>query len=132
MNETVNKPLVAAIWESFLELPMWVRIWLMGILVPVNMASVFFVGQPNGPLISVLAVGGLAIGTALMLYERGFTRLLALGHIVSWTPLVLWLIFAMPDGSDGYGTYLWILLVADLISLAFDYPDLAKWMSSRN
>lgn len=119
--------LVSDIWKSYRSLPGWVQIWVFGILVPVNAASIFFVGQPGGLWIAVLAILAMLINVPVMVIERGFSKTMALSHLPLWTPLVLWLIFAMPEGTAAYQTYLWILLVVDVISLAFDYPDAWRW-----
>ncbi len=56
------------------------------------------------------------------------SRLISIGHVLVWTQLVLLLIFARPQGSDEYKTYLSVLLLTNLVSLAFDYVDLVSWL----
>ncbi len=119
--------LVSDIWQNFRSLPVWVQIWVFGVLVPVNAASIFFVAEPSGLWIAVLAVGAMLINVPVMIIERGFPKVMALSHLPLWTPLVIWLIVARPEGSSAYQTYLWILLVVDLVSLGFDYPDAWRW-----
>ena len=63
-----------------------------------------------------------------MLIERGFSRAMALPHVLIWTPLmglVLWLL--SQDIATGYSRYLLILLAVDTLSLALDYADSWKW-----
>ena len=115
------------IWKSFRAMPAWVQIWVALLLVPINMTSIFFVDQPSAVLISVLAIGAMVLNLPVMIYDRGFSKLMAFPHLIPWTILVAWIVFARPVGSDAYGTYLWILLVTDVISLGFDYPDAVKW-----
>ena len=115
------------IWKSYRALPLWVQIWVFGILVPVNAISIFFVNQPGGMWIAFLAIVAMLINVPVMIVERGFSKTMALSHLPLWTPLVLLLIFARPEGTAAYHTYLWILLAVDLISLAFDYPDAWRW-----
>ena len=116
-----------AIWRSYRSLPLWVQIWVFGILVPVNSAALFFVFQPFGIWVAVLAIGAMLPNIGIMLYERGLSKMMALPHLLPWSILVLWLVLAMPQGSAAYGVYLWILLTVDAISLAFDIPDALKW-----
>ncbi len=78
-------------------------------LTPTNVASLFFL--PSGPLVAVLAMGGSAFGTVMLLTQRGFSRLLSAGHVVTWTPLVLLLIISRPEASGAYDTFLTVLLV---------------------
>ncbi len=115
------------IWRSYRSLPLWVQIWVMGILVPVNSAAIFFIFQPSGIWIAILAIGAMLPNIPIMLYERGLSKMMALPHLLPWSILVLWLLIAMPEGSPAYTSYLWILLVVDALSLVFDIPDALKW-----
>lgn len=119
--------LATDLWHNYRALPFWVQIWVFGILVPVNAASIFFVAEPSGVWIAFFAIVAMLINVPVMIVERGFSKTMALSHLPLWTPLVIWLIVARPDGSPAYQMYLWILLVVDLISLAFDYPDAWRW-----
>jgi len=40
---------------------------------------------------------------------------------------VVLIIFYRPEATGHYDTYLWVLLITNLISLAFDYVDSVKW-----
>ena len=122
--------MILSIWSSFRRLPVWVQAWMALILVPVNLASVFFLGHDGALLVSVLAIGGMAPNTAILVVERGFSKLMALPHIVIWVPLLFVVAFLKMRGglSEGYQIYLWILLMIDMISLGFDLPDFRKWL----
>ncbi len=115
------------IWRSYRSLPLWVQIWVTGVLVPVNMAALAFINEPSGLWVAALAIGAMLPNMAIMLYERGLSKMMALPHVLPWGALVLWLVFAMPQGSAAYGMYLWLLLLVDGLSLAFDLPDVLKW-----
>jgi len=119
--------LVSDLWQNYRALPLWVQIWVFGVLVPVNAASIFFIGQPGGLWIAFLAITPMLINVPVMIVERGFSKTMALSHLPLWTPLVIWLIVARPEGSAAYQSYLWVLLVVDVISLGFDYPDAWRW-----
>ncbi len=120
--------MIVEIWKSFRSLPMWVQLWVAIILVPVNMASLYFISEPYGLWIAFLANIAMMLNTPVMLYDRGFSKLMAFPHLLPWTILVGWIIFARPVGTGNYDTYLTVLLVVNLISLAFDYPDAGKWV----
>lgn len=111
-------------------MPRWVQIWVFVILVPVNAISIFFVNEPFGVWIAVLAIGGFAPNLFVMLYERGFSNTMALPHVVIWTPLVIWIAIMLKSGTvgGGFAAYLWVLLVVNLISLAFDFLDTRDWL----
>ncbi|WP_228408756.1 hypothetical protein [Profundibacter amoris] len=65
------------------------QIWVALILVPVNMASLLFLNEPKGMLIAALAVGGMMPNIAIMLAERGLSKMMALPHLLIWIPLLL-------------------------------------------
>lgn len=121
---------IAEIWSSFRRLPVWVQLWVAVILVPVNAASIFFLTAPGGTWVAMLAIGGMLPNLLIMLVERGLSRLMALPHILIWTPLA---VFAgglvadtiLVDGS--WRIYLIVLLAVDLTSLVFDIADFRRW-----
>ncbi len=119
--------LIIDIWHSFRSLSAWVQIWVGLILVPVNMLSVLFVAEPKGILIAALAVGGMMPNIVIMLAERGLSKMMALPHLVIWIPLLLILWSHLGNVTGGYLMYLWLLLIVDGLSLAFDIPDAWKW-----
>ncbi len=108
-------------------MPFWVQVWVAFILVPVNMASLCFINEPNGLWVAFLANIAMMLNLPVMLYDRGFSKLMAFPHLIPWTFLVVWLFFARPEATGAYDTFLWVLLVVDVIALAFDYPDAVKW-----
>lgn len=122
--------MILEIWQSFRRLPIWVQIWVAGILVPVNLASLLFLSEVQGVLVAVLAVGGMAPNLIIMARDHGFSRAMALPHLLIWTPLVILLISLLSSGEelpDTYRAFLILLLLVDLVSLAFDCLDALKW-----
>lgn len=99
------------------------------ILVPVNVAALFFVALPWGWTVAALAIGGMLPNLPIMLGERGLSKRMALPHVVIWTPLVGLLIWLLAGGrvAGWQATYLGLLLIVDAISLGFDFPDAVKW-----
>lgn len=122
--------MILQIWQSYRRLPLWVQLWVALILVPVNAASLLFVTQPAGAWLALMAVGAMLCNGVLMLVERGFSKVMALPHVLIWTPmlgLILWLL--AQDIADGFRTYLLILLAVDVVSLILDFIDTRKWLS---
>lgn len=122
--------MIQQIWQSYRRLPLWVQLWVALILVPVNAASLFFVTQPAGAWLALMAVGAMLCNGVLMLVERGFSKVMALPHVLIWTPmlgLILWLL--TQNIADGFRTYLLILLAVDVFSLILDVIDSRKWLS---
>lgn len=116
------------IWHSFRATPGWVQFWMLLLLMPINMASLFFLNEPMGMLIAFLANIGMLLNIPVMLYDRGVSKLMSIPHIIPWTALVVLIIFYRPDATGKYDIFLWVLLVTNLISLAFDYVDSLKWI----
>ena len=119
--------IVLDIYQSFRAMPIWVQIWVVGILVPVNMASLLFVFEPGGILIAFLANIAMMMNLPVMIKDRGFSKMMALPHLIPWGILIAILVFAPLVAEGNYAIYLKVLLGVDLISLAFDFPDAVKW-----
>ena len=128
---TYKEKLLIDIWQSFLALPNWVKIWVGLWLVPVNMLTLCFINKPSGLLIACLAFAGLLPNLFVMIYNRGFSRLMALPHLLPWTILLGVVYSTLPLSSGLYTTYLWTLLITNSISLLFDYPDSYKWFKGQ-
>ena len=119
----------ADIWESFRRLPVAVQAWVMLVLAPVNLATLLFIDERFGLVIVVLAIAGMLFNMPILAREKGMTKLMALPHLVFWTPLiVLALIVLFSDVPAGYRVFLLVLIVVDVVSLAFDARDLKDWM----
>ena len=116
------------IWTSFRALPLWVQVWVMVILFPINVASLFFLNEPSGGLIAFLAIIAMLPNLPILVYLRGFSKMLALPHVIPWAILVIIILVARPVGSSTYNSYLWVLLIINIISLLFDIPDSIKWL----
>lgn len=127
---------IADVWNSFLKLPLWVRVWTFLILVPVNFASLLFLDHPNSSLIIFLAVVGIVLNIIPLCIYRGFTDAMAISHVIFWIPLVVLLImqlfFSEAVLTDHYRYFLILLLSINLISLVFDIPDTIKLIKNRN
>lgn len=122
------------IFNSYRELPLWVQIWVSVILVPVNLVSLAFLDQPQGFLVAALAITGMALNLPIMVVERGFTKTMALPHLLCWIPLVILVAFLLGSGaslSPAYTSFLVLLLIIDVLSLAFDLWDGLSWYRER-
>jgi len=116
------------IWDSFRAIPVWVQVWIMLVLGPINMASLFFLNEPMGMLIAFLANIGMLLNIPVMIYDRGVSKLMSIPHLIPWTVLVIVILFNRPEATGLYDTFLWALLVINIISLVFDYVDSMKWI----
>lgn len=123
------------IWHSFRRMPFWVQIWVAVILVPINLLTLLFWYEPYGHWVSLLAVGGMLPNVLIMALDRGFSKAMALSHVVLWLPLCglcVYLLIQALNGSlalsTSYLILLCLLLTIDVISLFFDIPDSIKWL----
>ena len=126
-NEMNAKPVVPLL-KSLATLPMWVKVWLVALGLT-NVASLAFLNQPSGVVVAILAFSGIILSKIAVSYAGGLTRLVSVGHIVGWVPLVLMLLFARPLADGAYDTYLAILLIMNTISILFDLNDFRLWLS---
>ena len=81
-------------------------------------------------LLGILA--GVAAGFAVQwLYDQlGYVKLLGLPHILLWTPYALYLVAQIrrPDMPVWPRRIMMVVLATILISLAFDYVDVARYL----
>ena len=99
--------MILQIWQSYRRLPLWVQLWVALILVPVNAASLFFLTNPAGAWVALMAVGAMLCTPML--------------------GLILWLL--NQDIAESYRSYLIVLLAVDVVSLILDVIDSRKWLS---
>jgi hypothetical protein len=108
--------------------PWW--IWL-GILGVVNgVAPLFFLGSLEARV--VLASMLVAAVVQLLIVSRlGFVRLLGIGHILAWVPMLLWLVPRLTNLGTGtpFGLWLFAVVIIDLASLAIDFVDVARYLA---
>lgn len=117
------------IGQSWLSLPGWVKVWLF-VLNLAFLAAPVFLSWTDGHvvLLAYAATGPLLLGFAL--YEGGMSRIMGVGHLLPWVPLLGWLGFRWAEagpGSIGMG-YLAGLAALIVLCLAFDVYDIIRWI----
>jgi len=129
-----GRSVVQSIALSFKSLPLRVRLWIAGWLVPVNAASIFFLGTPVG-LWTAISAGLVGVSnTWLALRLGGLSRALAFPHLVVWIPLCIAIAARLtgPDaGSIGRTEYIYgvVVLTTNIISIGFDLVDAYRWIA---
>jgi len=119
--------------------PQWIQWWLTWLMI-INLAALLFLMRWQDGRIRLGHIEAFAIIAAIFsafllmmwLFENyGYVRLLGLGHIPFWTPLAIYLWIRLPHhpASSIFGVYLRLFLVTILISLAFDYTDVARYLA---
>jgi hypothetical protein len=123
------------IWRSLRSLPLWVQIWVAGILVPVNVLPFFLLDTRVGVAGALAALVVVATNGPLMWIYRGMNKVLSIPHLIAWGPLEIYLLmllagsgFRAEAGALELGLAV-LLVVVNGISLAFDVMDSAKWVA---
>lgn len=109
-----------------MSFPWNIWVMLMGL---VNVAGgLYFVRTFEGVFALAAMAGAFMVMTAV--YARlGFVRLLGIGHIVFWPPLVawfLWVIFTSPTSATLRG-WLVAVIIVNSISLIIDVFDVLRY-----
>ncbi|MCA8901540.1 MAG: hypothetical protein KDA53_09835 [Hyphomonas sp.] len=110
--------------------PQWVQVW-MNVMVAVlalgGLAFSFVRVEARWVLASFVAG---AAGLFFIYSQMGYVRLLGLGHVLFWTPALVYLLrrrdtWRVRETWSGK----WIAIAAAVmtISLAFDYADVIRW-----
>ncbi len=126
---------MADIWRSWRSLPLWVQIWVAGILVPVNVLPFFLLESTVGQAGALAALLVLVTNGPLMWVYRGMNKVLSIPHLIAWGPLVIYLLMLLSESgfrADASGMELGLaalLLAINGISLMFDVVDSAKWLA---
>jgi len=115
--------------SAILLQPLWLQAWV-GWMMLVNFAgAVIFIRRPEAKWI-LLAIAAAAIFMSWLYAQYGYQRILGLGHVVFWTPLLIYLWRRWPewDISRLSGKWIAIVFVTDLTSLVIDYADVARYL----
>lgn len=110
--------------------PVWVIVWVNFMVAILALAIPFSFSYREAKWILLGSVLGM-IGTIVAYSLFGFTRLLGLGHIIFWTPTLIYIITVR-----GWKTYhktlfsRWLVVAAIVmgVSLAFDVIDSLRWI----
>jgi len=116
-------------WHSFRSLPLWVQVWVAGILVPVNAAAFFFLDTPTGQWTALAAVLVMATNWPIMVWEQGMSRLMSVPHLIIWLPLEVALLYRLqaPELAQSELILAWVIVAINGISLVFDALDTWRW-----
>lgn len=90
--------------------------------------GVAYVGRPEGQ--ATLVAMAVAMGIMVAVVQgRGFVRLVGIGHLVAWIPLLAWLALRLNEIPTGGGLRSWVLsiLVLNGLSLAIDLVDVVRY-----
>jgi hypothetical protein len=121
--------------KSFIELnkkifgmPFPWNLWV-GLLAMVNMVGgLVYIRTPEGQI----ALACLMLGSLIMwgiYFKKGFVRLLGLGHLIAWPPLMIWYAQVVAQGNveGAFRYWLMVVLVVNGISLVIDFADVVRY-----
>jgi len=120
--------IIFGFFNAMLKMPKpWV-VWV-GLLMAVNMIAPFFFMatlEAKVVLATMMASAGLMM---FIFAQKGFVRLLGLGHIL-WVPLIVWLLGRMNFEAPASVFEQWLLTVIVLngLSLVIDAVDVFRYL----
>ena len=120
--------------EAIATQPAWVQYWVnaMGLVILVSFVAMLFSARTRRDALVVFVAMAATFGCMMLLYQQvGYVRLLGIVHIVFWTPLALYLWHRLKDTSitAPFRQVIWLLLAVMVVSLAFDYADVARYLA---
>jgi len=110
--------------------PAWVGIWVNILVGVLALAIPFAVFRKEARWALLGIIAGMA-GVLTVYHFHGYSRLLGLGHVIGWTPLVLYLWSQRANwnvSGSWFGKWVIAAMAVLLISLAFDYADVVRWL----
>ncbi len=119
--------------EALATQPQWVQIWVAWLSLVLIVTPIVLVFWRKTWVDAAILAVSLVVMFAFMqwLYgEVGFVRLLGLPHVVVWTPLAfyVWTRIRSKETPGIPKAALTIFLISIVISLGFDYVDVARWL----
>ena len=112
-------------WSGQVEaLPVWLRIWLLGILFPSFLASLFFLRRSPE---ARFAAGGFVLSHLPMIFQLFDVTVGGVGlmHLVCWGPALILLAQRRPkvELTTAFGAWVHAMLFVIAVSLTFDLRD---------
>lgn len=124
---------VVRIATSIRLLPLWARLWIVLVVVPVNAAGFFMLHTASGWAITIAALFVLTSNAALLWHRAGTSRLLSIPQLIAWVPLLGLLVARLVGGwgPDNLEAQEWALAVmavmATTVTLFFGVVESWRW-----
>ncbi len=120
--------------EAIALQPAWVGHWLKVLFVCAYIlpfALLIWKQSRKAGILAVIASFAAGFATAKLYDVVGYVKLLGLPHLLFWTPLSIYLIMQLrkPDMAKAPRYIMMAIVGAILISLAFDYTDLIRYLA---
>ena len=119
--------------EAIAQQPMWIGVWLNWLFFGAFILPLALLIWRQSRLVAVITIAAGILGalSVYWLYERfGYVKLLGLPHVILWTPLALYLFrqIKRPEMPNWPRRIMWVILITILVSLAFDYVDVIRYI----
>ena len=116
--------------QGLLSMPPPWQAWLLALMSANLIAPLFFLGRVEAQV----AVAALVVSMVLMTIltgRFGFSRILGLGHIIAWVPLLAFLWSRLPDApiDNAFGLWLRAVIALDAASLVIDVVDVVRFLA---
>lgn len=124
---------VKRIGGSIRALPLWARLWIVLVVVPVNATGFFMLHTASGWAITIAAVFVLISNGALLWRHAGTSRSLSIPRLLAWGPLLMLLVARLVGGwgPDEIEPGEWALAVLAVmvtaVTLFFDVVESWRW-----
>lgn len=119
--------------EAMATQPAWLNIWLPILMFGSFALPLLLLTWKPSRIAGILAIlaGVISFFAITWLYNTlGYVKLLGLPHVVLYTPVVIYFFSRLRSGElPKYASWImWASLGIILISLAFDYTDVARYI----
>lgn len=102
------------------------NLW-MGLLGLVNIGGgLLYIRTIEGQLALFCMMAAFMIMWVIYI-KKGFVRLLGLGHLIAWTPQVVWYSQVVGDAVGVFQYWLISVIVVNGLSLAIDFVDVIRY-----
>ena len=110
--------------------PLWVQYWLAFLSVVLMLSFPFAFARDEARWAALVVL--LTFPAMIALHAAiGYVRLLGVVHVVFWTPFVIYLWRRRGQWrvkETISGKWIALLFATMIVSLAFDYSDVARWL----
>lgn len=122
--------------EAIGQQAVWVPIWvvvLTAISIVVPVALLFWRASRLAGILSLIAMVIAGLGVQWLFDQHGYVGLIALPHVLLWTPLVVYLVHVArgADMPEMPRILIYAMAITLIVSLLFDYASVLGYVTGR-
>jgi len=108
------------------------QVWIVLLVLANGVGPFLFLwrAETRPEALAVLGAGAVGMVAQLVVFRwRGFVRLLGIGHLIAWVPLLAWLVGRLDsvDRASLFGIWILAVIALDLLSLVIDVTDVMRY-----